>query len=133
MPVDDEEWVRTYVIEATQAPVLDAAAEVDLGRLIQAGRLGSEIIDRGLTVDGVTVEHVVSAARQATQALLAANRRLVVAIAKRYATEGTLSPGLIERGERGLTTAVERWDPRDGRRFSVYATWFIRQAMRAAA
>ena len=61
------------------------------------------------------------------------NLRLVVAFAKRmYRPElGVSFPDLVQEGNLGLMKAVERFDPAQGR-FSTYAAWWIRQAMKRA-
>jgi RNA polymerase sigma factor (sigma-70 family) len=52
---------------------------------------------------------------------------LVVAIARRYGRAGVDTSDLVQEGTIGLVRAVERFDPRLGHRFHVYAAWWIRQ------
>ncbi len=69
---------------------------------------------------------------RARQALIEANLRLVVAMARRYQGLGLPFPDLVQEGTVGLIQAVDRFDWRRGRRFSTYAAWWIRQAIRRA-
>jgi len=69
---------------------------------------------------------------EARDILIEANLRLVVAMARRYQGLGLSFPDLVQEGTVGLIQAVDRFDWRRGRRFSTYAAWWIRQAIRRA-
>lgn len=63
--------------------------------------------------------------------LVSSNLRLVVALAKRYRHRGVSFLDLIQEGNSGLVHAVDRWEP-TGSKFSTYATWWVRQAIKEA-
>ena len=100
--------LRLYLHEISQVSLLTAAEEVSLAERIEAGDA------------------------DARQKLAEANLRLVVSIARKYVGRGMALPDLIQEGNLGLLRAVDRFDPRRGCRFSTYATWWIRQAVRRA-
>ena len=94
-----------YLQDAANQPVLRRDEEIELARRAAGG-------------DEV-----------ARRQLIESNLRLVVALARRYEGVGVPLLDLIQEGNLGLVRAVEQWEPEKGFAFSVYATWWIRQAM----
>jgi len=68
----------------------------------------------------------------ARAAFVAANGRLVVAVARRYQHRGLPFDDLVQEGTVGLLRAVDLFDPARGYKFSTYAVWWIKQALRRA-
>jgi RNA polymerase primary sigma factor len=108
-PPDIQDGLTAYLTELGRHPLLDADEE---RRLAWAARAGD---------------------RRAGVRLVEANLRLVVAIARRYASCGVPFLDLVQEGNIGLLQAVDGFDPARGCRFSTYAYWCIRHAVRHAA
>jgi RNA polymerase sigma factor (sigma-70 family) len=68
----------------------------------------------------------------ARETLVRSNLRLVVNIAKKYASRGLALGDLIEEGNLGLLRAVDCFAPDRGVRFSAYAAWWIKQSIKRA-
>jgi RNA polymerase primary sigma factor len=100
--------LQLFLKDIGKVELLSAAQEVELAKRIERG------------------DH------RAKQAMVEANLRLVVSIAKRYRNQGLPFLDLIQEGTIGLVRAAEKFDHRKGFKFSTYATWWIRQAVARA-
>src|SRR5205807_7204045 len=68
----------------------------------------------------------------ARERMIRANLRLVVKIARDYEGLGLPLLDLINEGNIGLMTAVERFDPMKGAKLSTYSSWWIKQSIKRA-
>lgn len=103
-----DDSVRLYLREIGRVPLLTADQEIELAKRIAKGD------------------------KAAKDAMVEANLRLVVSIAKKYIGRGLDLLDLIQEGSSGLLRAVEKFDYTKGFKFSTYATWWIRQAITRA-
>jgi len=94
-----------YLRDASRRPLLTAAQEVKLTKLVERGDAGAK------------------------QTMIESNLRLVVSIAKNYRHQGLPFLDLIQEGTLGLMRAVDKFDWRRGCKFSTYATWWISQSV----
>ena len=101
----DDQAKKRYFKDISGYPVLTRDEEADLAR---RAREGDE---------------------DARRKLIVSNLKLVITIAKSYASYGVPFLDLIEEGNLGLIRAVSRFDPDKGFRFSTYSSWWIRQAI----
>ena len=97
--------LQLFLNEAGRYPLLTAAEEVELAKLVERGD------------------------KAAKDRMINSNLRLVVSIATRDQGHGLSLLDLIQEGIIGLIRAVEKFDWRRGYKFSTYATWWIRQAV----
>ncbi len=100
--------IQMYLREIGKIPLLTAADEVALAKRKEKND------------------------KEAEQALIEANLRLVVSIAKKFTGKSLSLLDLIQEGNIGLFRAVKKFEYRKGFKFSTYATWWIRQAITRA-
>ena len=128
--------VRDYLKQIGKIPGLTIEQEAELAQRIDAGlaaeRKLAEDGDRLTPGERIDLEWVAEVGTRARNHLLAANLRLVVALARRFTGRGVPFLDLIQEGNLGLIRAVEKFDYTKGYRFSTYATWWIRQAITRA-
>ena len=122
--------IRLYLNEIGRVELLGPEREVDLAKRVDAGVAAAAVLD-SLEPLGperrARLRRIERLGRDAKQALIEANLRLVVSIAKRYVGRGLLFSDLIQEGNLGLMRAVDKFDYTRGYKFSTYATWWIRQ------
>ncbi len=101
----EDDALKMYFLQIKNTPLLDFDTELELSRRIQKG---DEI---------------------ARQRLIESNLRLVVKIAKAYASHDIAFIDIVQEGNLGLIKAASKYDYRKNVRFSTYAAWWIKQAI----
>lgn len=127
--------VADYLRRLSRFDLLSAEQEVDLAQKIEAGLFAEQLL-RDETQrpgrDEMDLRTIVVLGQRAADAMLHANLRLVVSIAKHYTHRGLDLEDLIQEGNLGLHKAVCTFDFTMGFRFSTHATWHIRNAITRA-
>jgi RNA polymerase primary sigma factor len=149
-------------VDARHADFDEAARKRELGDVLVALQRYREVQERGCDLDDARATLLVRLERQwfrlrvlkraaakattaagalmqcvrraddARAAMLRGNLRLVVSLAKRYRNRDVELLDLIQEGNLGLMTAIDRFDHRRGHRLATYATWWIRNAVARA-
>ena len=103
--IRDDESLDVYLKEIGDTELLTPADEEELARRIRDGD------------------------EKALEAMVHANLRFVVVVAKQYQNQGLALSDLISEGNIGLMKAARRFDETKGFKFISYAVWWIRQAI----
>jgi len=103
-----EDALRAYFEQIKKTPLLTFEEELELSRKIEAGD------------------------QEARRKLIESNLRLVVKIAKGFATSDVAFLDLVQEGNLGLLKAASKYDYRKNVRFSTYASWWIKQTITRA-
>ena len=104
----DSESLEKYLREISKIPMISPEQEVVLAKKIKQGD------------------------DEALYALVQANLRFVVSVAKQYQNQGLSLPDLINEGNLGAIKAAQRFDETTGNKFISYAVWWIRQSIMQA-
>ncbi len=115
--------------QINKAPLLSAEEEKRLAAIVREGQFAAERFACG-ELGLKEREEVESDAAVARETMVKSNLRLVVNIAKKYVKRGITLNDLINEGNLGLIRAVECFDPDQNTRFSTYASWWIKQAIK---
>ena len=120
-----------YLEESSRIPLLTPEEELLLARQIQKYM---ELKDK--ENPSLKERKIIKIGLRAYQRFVAANTKLVVTVAKKYINRigngGMDFMDLVQEGNVGLSTAVLRFDPERGYKFSTYAYWWIRQGITRA-
>jgi RNA polymerase primary sigma factor len=101
----DSNSIEKYLQEISREELISPDREVELAQRIKKGDA------------------------QALDALVRANLRFVVSVAKQYQFQGLSLPDLINEGNLGLIKAAQKFDETKGFKFISYAVWWIRQSI----
>lgn len=100
--------MKQYMRDISEFALLTPQEEIDLAGLIHSGD------------------------EEALNKMVRSNLRLVVTIAMELCNRGMSLDELVSEGNLGLIQAAQKFDPNKGAKFSTYASWWIKQAMRRA-
>ena len=108
MMENDNEVLSVYLREINRIPLLSYDEEYELALKVKAGD------------------------RSARDRIIQSNLRFVVSVAKKFRGNGLPLSDLIDEGNIGLITALDKFEPEKGYHFISYAVWWIRQSIMKA-
>ncbi len=108
MMENDNEVLSVYLREINRIPLLSYDEEYELALRAKAGD------------------------KAARDRIIKANLRFVVSVAKKFRGNGLPLSDLIDEGNIGLITALDKFEPEKGYHFISYAVWWIRQSIMKA-
>ncbi len=120
-----------FLAKQVQQRISLLALKEELSEKLQHQPTLQEWADKAQLNDSELLEQI-NNGQLAKQKMIAANLRLVVAIAKKYQKRNLDFPDLIQEGTLGLERAVDKFKPALGYKFSTYAYWWIRQGITRA-
>lgn len=135
---NEEDSIKVYLNEIGKIPLLTAQEEVELAQLVEKGwkayyKLEATDTDDLSPAERRSLRKTMREGSDAKRHFVKANLRLVVSIARRYPTTPSVDLlDLIQEGNLGLEHAIDKFDWRKGFKFSTYATFGIRQAIKRA-
>ncbi|KAJ6854997.1 RNA polymerase sigma factor sigB-like [Populus alba x Populus x berolinensis] len=144
--VDQSDPLRFFRGASTSSRLLSATEEVELSEgiqdLLKLERIEEELKERfggkpsfaqwaaAARVDQMTLRKRLNYGVLCKDKMIKSNIRLVISIAKNYQGAGMNLQDLVQEGCRGLARGAEKFDASKGFKFSTYAHWWIRQAVR---
>ncbi|KDP39610.1 hypothetical protein JCGZ_02630 [Jatropha curcas] len=144
--VDYSDPLRYLRGTTSTSKLLTATEELELSEgiqdLLKLERLHEELAERcggqptfqqwaaAAGVDQKTLRTRLNYGISCKDRMIKSNIRLVISIAKNYQGAGMNLQDLVQEGCRGLVRGAEKFDASKGFKFSTYAHWWIKQAVR---
>ncbi|URE21116.1 RNA polymerase sigma factor [Musa troglodytarum] len=144
--VDYSDPLRYLRGTTSTSKLLSAVEELELSKgiqdLLKLERLQEELVGRNggqptfaqwataAGVDQKTLRKRLNYGTFCKDKMIKSNIRLVISIAKNYQNAGLSLQDLVQEGYRGLVKGAEKFDASKGFKFSTYAHWWIKQAVR---
>uniref|UniRef100_M4EPL2 RNA polymerase sigma factor n=1 Tax=Brassica campestris TaxID=3711 RepID=M4EPL2_BRACM len=144
--IDHNDPLRYLRMTTSSSKLLTAREETELSEgiqdLLKLERLQVELTERcghqptfgqwasAAGVDQKTLRKRINHGTQCKDRMIKSNIRLVISIAKNYQGAGMNLQDLVQEGCRGLVRGAEKFDATKGFKFSTYAHWWIKQAVR---